>query len=352
MSRILFRCDGSSSIGMGHIVRCLSLARSLRQAGAQVFFLLRELGGGAQGKVRELGFDVLTLPGPDFINGALPEWDRLRTAEAAGEKGAGWVLVDHYAAREDYLEGLRSLGLRIAVLDDMADRTLTACSWLLNQNLGADALPYRTTVECVRLLGPEFALLRPEFHAARQALSREFSRRDAHVILTLGGGGTGELSIEVLRALDGVSSPLEIRCIQGGSDPVPAELRHAAGSSMHKVSILRDVRNMAAHMLWADLSVNAGGSTCWELCCLGVPMITLVTSEDQAMIARALEEHGCARNLGEWTPGRTAARLAETVRELIDNPDVRLEMSRKARRRVDGLGAKRAADSLLDLMNK
>jgi len=337
---------------MGHVVRCLSLARPLRQAGAQVFFLMRELGGGALGKVRDLDFEVFPLPGPESINGALPERDRLRTVEIAGQRGAGWVLVDHYAAREDYLEGLRSLGLRIAVLDDMADRTLTACSWLLNQNLGADALPYRTTGECVRLLGPEFALLRPQFHAARQSLSREFSRRDTHLILTLGGGGTGELSLEVLRALEGVSSPLEIRCILGGSDPVPSELQHAANSSKHEVSILRDVTDMAVHMVWADLSINAGGSTCWELCCLGVPMITLVTSGDQAMISRTLEEHGCARNLGEWQPGRTAARLAETVRELIHNPHVRSEMSRKARLRVDGLGAKRAADSLLDLMNK
>jgi UDP-2,4-diacetamido-2,4,6-trideoxy-beta-L-altropyranose hydrolase len=337
---------------MGHVIRCLSLAHALREAGANVFFLMRELGGGSSMKVREFGFEVIALSGPESSDGVLPEWDRLRTAEVARELRAGWVLVDHYGAGEGYLEGLRSEGLHIAVLDDMADRSLTACSWLLNQNLGAETLPYRTTGECVRLLGPEFALLRPEFHAARQVICREFSRQDTHVLLTLGGGQTCELSLEVIRALDAVSPRIEIRCILGGADPVPNTLRHAAESSGHEVSILQDETDMASHMLWADLSINAGGSTCWELCCLGVPMVSLVRSKDQSMIARALDEVGCSRNLGEWNPGQTGARLAETVRELFGNPDKRSEMSRTGRLRVDGLGAKRAADSLLDLMKK
>lgn len=326
---ILFRCDGSSVIGMGHVVRCSVLAQALKSRGCDVGFVMRELSGRADDFIRSAGFPIEVMAGPaSEENAPLTETDRARTADAARRSQARCLVVDHYGASSGYLRYMKDQGITIAVIDDLADRELTAADWLLNQNLGAASLAYRTRPDCVRVLEPPYALLRPEFGIARKRLARKFGPDDRCVLLTFGGGETAQLCAEVMEALNDVPG-LDVRCALGGEDAA----------------------SMAQLMAWADLSINGGGSTCWELCCLGVPMVILTLAPDQAPNASALERQGCALSLGEWRP-ESGARLAVLVEHLLADPERRAAMSRTSRALVDGSGAERAADSLMALAGR
>lgn len=349
-SAFVFRCDGSLTIGMGHVMRCLSLALALRERGCTVYFAMRSLPGNALALVHEAGFEVGLMPkSPNGHGIALPKADVAAVLTTTKRAQASCVLVDHYGAAAEYLRCLADAGLIMAVIDDMAERDLTAADWLLNQNLGASILHYQTRSDCVKLLGPKYALLRPGFAKAHANLSRQFSPNDRHVLVTLGGGDTAELSLIIVGALELVTSPLEVRCAVGWAGRLSTRLSKAIAASRHEVQVLQDVTNMAEQMVWADLSINAGGSTCWELCCLGVPMIVLVTSQDQALIASKLEREGYAKNLGEWQPNGHVLVLAHWTDKLLNNPRRRSEMSCKAQSLVDGHGAERVAESLITL---
>ena len=326
---VLFRCDGSLTIGMGHVVRSASLAVALKTRRCKVRFAMRELPGQAGDFVRKAGFPIETIPCPDSEkNVLLTEADRACTGEAAHRSRAGCVVVDHYGASPAYMEKMKDRGMKVAVIDDLADRDLTAAGWLLNQNLGAEGLAYHTRPDCVRLLGPSYALLRPEFGIARGRLARKFAPNDCRVLLTFGGGETEPLCAEIMKALSDGPRRLDVRYARGGEDAA----------------------SMAELMTWADLSINGGGSTCWELCCLGVPMVILTLALDQALNASALARQGCALNLGEWRADTGARRLAGCVEELLADPERRAAMSRASQALVDGAGAARAADSLLALV--
>lgn len=326
---ILFRCDGSASLGMGHVVRSAALATALRERGCDVRFAMRELAGDAGDFVRKSGFPIDVIPAQDVDDRTpLTPSDLADTLAAAQRFGARCVVVDHYGASADYLAAVRARGPQVAVIDDLADRELTSADWLLNQNLSAAGLAYRTRGDCVRLLAPSYALLRPEFAAARPHVARTFGRDDRRVLLTLGGGATERLCAEITKALGDVPRRLDVRSVLGGA---PAA-------------------SMAALMAWADLSINGGGSTCWELCCLGVPMVVFTLTPDQVPNAAALGRHGCAVSLGAWHAETGAQRLAQCVEELLAAPERRASMSRAAQALVDGSGAERAADSLLALV--
>jgi UDP-2,4-diacetamido-2,4,6-trideoxy-beta-L-altropyranose hydrolase len=215
--------------------------------------------------------------------------------------------------------------------------------WILNQNIGATSLSYRVRKDAALLFEPSYALLRPEFALARSGLSRCFSEEDRRVLVTLGGGDTASLCADLLLQLERVSRPLEIRCVITDS-VLPETIVQRAQTSPHDVTILRRVENMTEQMTWADVSLNAGGSTCWELLCLGVPMVVVALSSDQRRIPRALEEAGLARRV---TSLDDAGDIAEA---LLATPKKREEMSLRGRVLVDGLGAFRAAASLSDLL--
>lgn len=344
---MVIRCDGGPTVGWGHVMRCLALAGRLREAGVAVTFATWADSRVVAERIRSEGFATVST-GPGLAREAwLGGEDLSITVSAAKAIGAVAVLVDHYQAGEVYLRGVVEAGLGLAVIDDVADRDLSAAGWLLNQNPRAGQLRYRLAPDCRRCLGPEFALLRPQFNATRAQLTRSFADADNRVLVTLGGGDMASKSAAIIRALNKVDRTLAVRCVMGGSDPSGA-VERAVSESRHEATVVTEVSDMAREMALSDVSVNGGGSTCWELCCLGTPMVTVSLSGDQSDNVSELGRMGVAVDLGVWRDESTPDRVADAVAGLLADRERRAEMSARGQTLVDGDGAQRAARSLVD----
>jgi UDP-2,4-diacetamido-2,4,6-trideoxy-beta-L-altropyranose hydrolase len=348
---LMIRCDSSGQIGYGHLIRCCSLALALKSADVESIFLTQRLEGNGAALIDEAGFPIRWLEiGSNPV--LLKEKDARQLIRLAKEGDISCVLVDHYGADDEYLALLAKAALRVAVIDDIADRDLWDAGWVLNQNLGAESLDYRLSPGAVKLLGPSYALLRPEFGVERQMLIRRFSLNDCHLLVTLGGGESSVLTTHVIEALAGLDKLLRIRCIIGRKGTFREELRGAVKRSPHQVELLQDVRDMAVQMAWADISINAGGSTCWELACMGVPMLVLALSSDQVLIAKSLVAQGLSGYFGVVDGDRPPKDLAEAVSSLLADPLQRANQARAGQALVDGRGAARAAESLIQWRKK
>ena len=348
---LIIRCDSSGQIGYGHLLRCFSLALALREAKFEPIFLMQRLPANGAALIDEAGLQIrwLAIASNPVL---LKEKDARQLIGFAKEENISCVLVDHYGADEEYLALLNEAGLRLAVIDDLADRDLWAAEWVLNQNLGADFLDYRISPGAVKLLGPSYALLRPEFGVQRQILSRSFSLNDCHVLITLGGGESDVLAAHVIEALAGLDKLLRIRCIIGRRGTIGEELHIAVKCNPHQVELLQDVRDMALQMAWADISINAGGSTCWELACMGVPMLVLALSSDQILNGKSLVAHGLSGYFEIVDEDQPPKNLAEAVSSLLADPLKRADQARAGQALVDGRGASRVAESLIQWRKK
>jgi UDP-2,4-diacetamido-2,4,6-trideoxy-beta-L-altropyranose hydrolase len=313
---------------------CSVLAAVLQRRGHDVHFAMRTMVPLVEERLRQCGFGCRKLDARARVADELPEL----TSIIRGDNVAATV-VDHYEATAAYFAGLRATGALLGAVDDLGDRDLRALDWLLNQNLDADCLTYQTRPDGIRLLGPRYCLVRPQFRATRERCKRTFTVTDANVLITLGGSDVLPLAEAVLASLNEVNRPLRLRLILSGSPGAP----QGPNVSRHELEILHNVANMADHMAWADVAVNAGGSTCWELCCLGVPMVVHVLSRDQTLVAAALEKAGVCKRVEGKQPG-----VAKLVDQLLLDAAGRAAMSARAMALVDGLGAERAADSLED----
>jgi RimJ/RimL family protein N-acetyltransferase len=102
---------------------------------------------------------------------------------------------------------------------------------------------------------------------------------------------------------------------------------------------------MSGLMAWADAGVSAAGSTCWEMAFMRLPLILIVTAENQTGIAAGLDEAGCAVNLG-WFGQVSESDLADNVSELLFDEKRRGKMSEAGSKIVDGRGADRVIETL------
>ena len=187
---VVIRADASTSIGSGHVMRCLTLAHRLKkEKNAKVVFVMRVLPGNLIDVVEKQGFEVLKLPPANqkySLSGyglwlTVPmEVDAQQTIEILqhylqdhGCNAVDRLIVDSYALDEQWEQVLWPYCNEIMVIDDLANRRHD-CDILLDQNfyLNKDVRYAGLVPEhCKMLLGPEHALLREEFYEAKKTSS-------------------------------------------------------------------------------------------------------------------------------------------------------------------------------------
>jgi UDP-2,4-diacetamido-2,4,6-trideoxy-beta-L-altropyranose hydrolase len=326
--KIVFRADASRTIGTGHVMRCLALAKTLQSQGADIQFLCRKLEDDLIDWIREKhGFAVETCPATE--SETLPQ-------------PVDWLIVDHYGLDARWESRIRPQAKKIAVIDDLANRPHD-CDLLVDQNYHPDSDRYAplTLPECQRFLGPAYALLREEFKQARQA-AHPRTGQIRRVLISFGGSDPTHETEKVLNALQAVTHPLEVTAILGILHPRADSLP----SKYPQFEFLRGVSNMAELLCRADLVIGAGGTSSWERCCVGAPSVVINVADNQVDLSRQLEKIGVIRNLG-LSQHVQMDDIARVIDELIRNPEIVGTLSKKAWRLVDGQGTERVADALL-----
>ncbi len=417
---IAIRTDASARIGLGHLARCRTLAAALREQGATVHFICRAHPGHQIDALRAEGYRVTALPAPplrDAADADYAAWLGVTQAQDAAETLAAikaqpatnkqqqttnhkqpttnHLIIDHYALDTTWEQHLRPAVHRSLVIDDLANRPHD-CDLLLDQNFAADAearYAHLLQPQAQCLLGPRYALLRPEYAQARQRLHRctsgqpnntETMRGQSEpvqsapvqsdhagplspestmiqavtadptpvrrVLVFFGGTDPDDLSGRALQALSHPTlAQLHVDLVVGANNPHRDRL--AAQAEARGNTQLHPPRpHLADLMAQADLAIGAGGATTWERCCLGLPSLVVSIAQNQRPACEALVTAGVIDYLGH-KDAVTAEQLRHALRAVLDHPEQRRRLTRTGADLVDGQGTRRviramqAADS-------
>jgi len=334
--KVIFRVDASLEMGIGHVMRCLTLANELKQQNHEIIFICRELTGN---HILLIKYPVLVLPKNDnfqsdglYLNwlGVTQEQDAEQTIKVI-PKNIDLLIVDSYALDEIWHKQLKPYTKKIMVIDDLADRQFD-CNVLLNQNLGTQIEDYKDKVlnNCELLLGCDYALLRPEFPNLREKalIKRKNTKVIKNILISMGGSDITNKTYDILQE---VSDDLNIVVILGGISPHNKMIKNYA-KSRKNVKVVVDADNISRLMFDADLAIGAGGSTSWERCCLGLPTLLYVLAENQRKIAGNLEQLGAVKIVDN---------LKVNLQNILNNFSFWQIMSEKAQTVCDGIGVKR-----------
>lgn len=357
---IVIRTDASLQVGTGHVMRCLTLADVLQLAGAKCHFICREHSGNLIAQIRHRGYMVSVLPkGAQALSadeltcgyaaslGADWAADAEQTKISVGEVVVDWLIVDHYAIDARWEKALRPLCRKLMVVDDLADRPHD-CDLLLDQNLGRDGSDYSKQVpdDCTILVGPQYALLRPEFAILRDdSLRRRAVSQFKHLLITMGGVDQVDATSKVLEALQNCQLPgdLRITVVMGLHAPALERVQSLAKQMRQPTEVMVNVNNMAQLMVDSDLAIGAAGCTSWERCCLGLPAVIVVLAENQRKGAIALEQSGSVKLLD------SVDAIPSTLRSMLRlyaTTDALRIFSQNSGLVTDGQGASRVRDAL------
>lgn len=378
---VVIRADANSKIGMGHVMRCLSVADALLKRGEEVLFVTAD----------DTPVPLLTKKGipcrvlhTDYadMEAELPKlWDvlnelsqRVESPEAALAQKNTSILVDSYYVTEKYLAALKKR-ITTIYMDDIYAFSYPV-DMLINYNIYGVEMGYEKDAAFANtklLLGTEYVPLREEFSAgagyvqSRKELSlgaenmtsaedrmlqtaeQGRTAADGGILITTGGSDSfnlaGQLLTEAMK-YDALKTK-EYHVVSGSLNPHIGELQ-ALAQEHGNIHIHCNVTNMAELMAESKVALSAGGSTLYELCAMGVPVIAFSFAENQERLVQTFVKRGIAQYGGNYrTDGnKMIQNTIAGLETLLEDGNLRAEYRKKARTLVDGKGADRIAEAI------
>ena len=331
---LLIRADASMTIGTGHVMRCLALAQAWQDVGGTVSLAVAELPGALLPRVITEGVSLSRVhakPGGHEDAG--------ETIALARQIRADWVVIDGDRFGSDFLETVRAAGFRVLLIDDFADRESFPADLIVNPSLDDDREPYRKRGATAPLLiGSSYVLLRREF---RERLKKtEIRKWGNRILVTLGGSDPENLTPKIVGALT-YHHDLDVTVIAGpGYDKADALQKLNAGN----LRVVFNPPNISQLMKDSDQAVIAAGGTLWELLSRGCAVLSYYRNIAQASIVQGLSHRGVVVDMGE-TSHFDPAKLAFSVKELVESPKARERMAKRGRMLVDGRGTTRVVET-------
>lgn len=339
-------------------MRCLTLAETLHQRGLKTHFVCRAHSGNLVEVLQQRAMTVTILPACELESPALDsenydDWlgvseekDAEQTIGALRGVHPDWLIVDHYGLSAGWERQLRSHAANILSIDDIANRSHD-CDLLLDQNYSEPMarhydglIPDRSRL----LLGPRYALLRPEYADYRK-MPRASTGKIRRALIFFGGSDPHNVTGMALAAL---STPefrdVTVDVVVGANNRHRVALQSAI-EARSLTNLYGSRLHLADLMAIADVAIGAGGVTTWERMCLGLPSLVISIARNQEPACKALSRSGLIRYLGD-AQGVSVSDIGEALKQWARSPQQLFQMSLHGQLIVDGLGTLRVSECI------
>lgn len=318
MSVVVF-ANAGPDVGLGHLVRCLTLVRQLREQDVIV-----DLWTPPAGTSNDF-FDAYDIVPSPCRHGELTSRIKREDPQV--------VVIDSYELTTTDVELLNDLTTTV-VIDELGDRHLPV-NLVVNNNIYADQIEYPDADVVLR--GPSYCMLRSEFRNPSNATVRS-GFEGLNLLLTIGGADlTDSFRLILETTIEAVPKGTTVHAIVG---PYFDD-----NTRIEDVEYHRTPSNLPSLMSCCDFAVTGGGQTLYELAACGTPPVAVRLGDDQVRNIVGFEKEGFCIDSGWPNDTMFETRLSDGVRK-IAQPEHRADIARIGQNLVDGKGVIRVANQI------
>lgn len=337
------RADVNDEVGMGHIMRCITIARQIKKLGKDVVFFTAD----------ENGKELLDQAGMEWVC-LHSEWNHMENEVAIlkdvlNEKGCHKLLVDSYLVNVKYFQELSEL-CKLTYIDDCFEE-IYPVDMIINYNAYHVRFNYKEAYHnnAKLLLGTAYVPLREEFQGGHIA---EDSGDFKQVLISCGGGDVYNALAGVLNKTveDEELNKVIFHTVVGKFNPNTEELKRLE-KEHENIKIHYDVKNMAELMVKCDASVSAAGTMLFELSAMQVPTVFFVCADNQQYDSEFFAKEERMLFAGDIRADRDGCieNICMELKMLLKDNELRCRMKKALHEVTDGKGAERIAKAIVEL---
>lgn len=285
-TKVIFRVDGGSEIGLGHVSRCCALAEMLKND-FEIYFYTRANSSVILDDIRRYCSDVFTLN------------DKLSYEEEAGKwisilQGNEIVVLDGYSFNTNYQQQIKNVGCKLVCIDDIHAYHFVSDA-VINHAPGIVENLYSTEPYTRLYLGSEYALLKKNFLDEAVVPDKPLNLDNSPVLICLGGADPDNFTRQVLEEVLYLLPKHNMNVVVGAAYVHLKELKQFAETNKC-VSLHVNIKpeDMLALMQQSHIAITSASTIALEYICVKGNLFLKLTAENQKNIYNSLIQKQCA----------------------------------------------------------
>lgn len=338
ISKLGIRADGGTDKGMGHIIRCLALAKEFINHNVEVTFITKYCDSISE-ILNKNNTRAIYIPETDL-------YDELNIIKGIIKtENLDTILIDSYWINDDYLIKIKE---NVSLLISIDDNNLYnyPSDIIINSNIYASDLKYNLLNKNSKLiLGSQYAILRDEFLNVK---NKEIHKNVENILITMGGTDINNFTPFILDSVK--DFPYEFYVIIGSGFEYIDEIEKKY-KNMNNIHFVYNPSRISEVMNKCDLAISSAGTTTYELGALGIPTILITQATNQINSAKKLNDLDIMINLGHFSY-ISSKDLKDCINKITKNYNKRLNMSNLSKKYISKDGVKKIIDNIIQYIER
>ena len=256
---ILFRADGNSEIGLGHLYRLFSLIEMLKEHFKFTFLssetsTINIIPNSYQLKI--IPTQITIKEEPDLIS---KEFDKNNTL----------LIADGYQFDSSYQRKIKEKGFKFVYIDDLASEHMFA-DLIINHSPNITSQIYSAEPYTKFALGTKYALLRPTFLdlIAKEKTVQKIDK----AFVCFGGADPYNLTLKATKALLKTPQVKKIDIVLGGA----YSHKEIYTLTQKNIKIYQNIseEELMKTMVTSNFAIAPASTILYELCCVKIPVLS------------------------------------------------------------------------------
>jgi UDP-2,4-diacetamido-2,4,6-trideoxy-beta-L-altropyranose hydrolase len=262
--KVSFRTDSSASIGLGHLIRCIAVAKMLKED-FEIFFVTGELPASILYELTANNFKYISTCDLNSFICLLSRHDI--------------VVLDGYQFSLAYQKSLHEKGFHLVCLDDLHDKGFY-CDLIINPSPIVRTSDYTALPYTQYALGPDFIMLRPHF-LKQATITRQFNSIN-NVLISFGGSDPGNFTKRTLDIVIKFRQFKRINVVLGSMNSFKTQIESVANID-ERIKVFHDLdeTEMLAIMLDSELAIVPASGISIEALSAGCMVISGISAQNQ-----------------------------------------------------------------------
>jgi len=333
--KIVFRCDASSEIGLGHVIRSLAVAKELQEKNKIIFASAVDQ---TNSYIREYDFEIFSKN--DNEN------EETFLTRAITKLHPDVLFIDKkYSYDSAFLNELKKNNVKIMMMDNLCEG-LSACDEIVFHSLHFDENLLKEYLSQEKIahvkMGPKYIILRNEILSLKNKIERDL-HNPPNIIVTTGGSDPKGVLIKIIKWLKEINLPANIYLLVGHAFKFKDQLEDIKENLPDN---FRVVPYSPQEIIKADIVICTFGVTIYEMIYLQIPTICISHTVENANDSKIInEKYGVIKDMG-YIDDINSGDLNIAIRNIMQE-DKHQKMVERCDNIIDGMGAKRVGEKII-----